>query len=97
MLRPRPLVTVVAALALLVCVLLFAPTGSTQGGKQTLSPTPPVTLAPPSTVSTTTTRPALPKTGIDVSHVALVGLGFLACGAALRRPRRRPAPPRRGW
>ncbi|HWF50245.1 MAG TPA: LPXTG cell wall anchor domain-containing protein [Solirubrobacteraceae bacterium] len=89
--------TVVAALALLVCALLFAPTGSTQGGNQTLSPTPPVTLAPPSTASTPPARPALPKTGIDVSHVALVGLGFLACGAALRRPRRRPPPHRRSW
>ncbi len=94
MVRPRPLTTVIAAFALLAGVLLFAPIGSTQTGVPTLSPTPPVTLAPPSTSPTTTTtpsRPRLPKTGMEVSLLALTGLGLLASGAALRRVRARPA------
>jgi LPXTG-motif cell wall-anchored protein len=98
MLRPRPLATVIAAFALLVGVLLFAPIGSTQSGIPTLSPTPPVTLAPPSpapTTTTTPTRPRLPKTGLDVSLLALTGLGLLCAGAALRRTQRRPAARRR--
>jgi len=99
MLRPRPLATVIASLALLAGVLLFAPIGSTQSGVPTLSPTPPVTLAPPSPAPTTTTTPAaprLPKTGLEVSFVALTGLGLLLAGAALRRTGRAPVP-RRRW
>jgi LPXTG-motif cell wall-anchored protein len=88
MLRPRPLATVIAALALLGAVLVFAPIGSSQSGLPKLSPTPPVTLAPPSIAPTTTAipaRPRLPKTGLEVSLVALTGLALLGAGAALRR------------
>jgi LPXTG-motif cell wall-anchored protein len=93
MLRLRPLATAVAAVALLTGALLFASIGSTQSGIPTLSPTPPVTLAPvPTTpVSTTTTPPPaptrLPKTGLDTGLVALVGLVLLVAGTALRRVR----------
>jgi hypothetical protein len=98
MFRPRPLATVIAAFALLAAVLVFAPIGSTLGGLPTLSPTPPVTLAPPSAPTPTPApaRPQLPKTGLEVWLVALTGLGLLACGAALRRTGRAPAP-RRRW
>jgi hypothetical protein len=95
MLRPRPLATVIAAFALLVGVLLFAPIGSTQSGIPTLSPTPPVTLAPPPTTTTTPARPRLPKTGLDVSLLALTGLGLFCAGAALRRTQCGPAARRR--
>lgn len=102
MFRLRPLAAVMAALALLTGTLLFAPFASTQSGQRTLSPTPPVKLAPPSPTPVTTTtgttptpRPKLPKTGLDAVPVALVGLALMAAGAALRRPRR-PAP-RRRW
>jgi LPXTG-motif cell wall-anchored protein len=101
MLRPRPLATVIAALAVLACALLFAPFASTRSGPQTLSPTPPVTLAPPSSTSTSTTttstaQPKLPKTGLEIWLVALVGLGLLATGAALRQARGGPASRRPG-
>jgi LPXTG-motif cell wall-anchored protein len=38
-------------------------------------------------VATTTTpsRPQLPKTGLETELVALIGLGLLAAGTALRR------------
>jgi LPXTG-motif cell wall-anchored protein len=80
-------------MALLTGALLFASIGSTQSGISTLSPTPPVRLAPvPTTpVSPTTTPTApptrLPKTGLDAGLVALVGLVLLVAGTALRRVR----------
>ena len=111
MVRLRPLAAAVAAFALLAGALVFAPIGSTQRGIPTLSPTPPVPLPPatkpkptptPPTTPTTTpaptptpARPVLPKTGVDVALMALVGLTLLASGATLRRtvavtsPRRR--------
>ena len=89
MLRPRPLATVIAAFALLGFALFSAPIGATQSAAPTLSPTPPVRLAPPSTPAPTTTTPAqperLPKTGLDLWLVGLAGLGLLGTGAALRR------------
>jgi hypothetical protein len=106
MLRPRPLASVIAALALVACVLLFAPIGATQSASPTLSPTPPVTLTPvPTTpVSTTTTGTTttsgppdqLPRTGLDAWLVVLIGLGLLATGAALRRELAGLAPRRSG-
>jgi LPXTG-motif cell wall-anchored protein len=98
MLRPRPLATVIASLALLAGVLVFAPIGSPQSGIPTLSPTPPVPLPPPPTAPTTTTapaRPQLPKTGLEVSLVALTGIGLLGAGTVLRRTRVARPPPRR--
>ena len=87
-----------AALALLVAVLLFAPIGATQGGQPSLSPTPPVTLLAPSTTPTTTTTNArqLPKTGLDAWLVALAGVGLVAAGEALRRAIPRPRARRSG-
>lgn len=79
---------VLAALALLAGALFYAPAGSTLSGESTLSPTPPVTLAPapttPITTTTTTTPPPLPKTGIDTALLALMGLGLVTAGTALR-------------
>ncbi|HWF34486.1 MAG TPA: LPXTG cell wall anchor domain-containing protein [Solirubrobacteraceae bacterium] len=98
MLRPRPLATVLAALALVAGALLFAPFASTRSGAQRLTPMPPVTLSPPAAtpVSTpvATAPPRLPKTGLNAALVALVGLGLLTSGVVLR-PRRRRAPSRR--
>lgn len=100
--RPKPLATVIAALALLGCALYLAPTAVTQNGTPTLSPTPPVRLLPPSTNSTTTpptpaTQPErLPKTGLDTWLIALVGVGMVLAGEALRRAIPRRAPRRSG-
>ena len=104
MLRPRPLVTVTAALALLAGALFFAPLASPQSGQQTLSPTPPVALAPPASATTPTTttgtpapaQPKLPRTGLEVWLVALTGLGLLATGTALRGAHGGPASRRSG-
>jgi hypothetical protein len=100
MLRPKPLATVIAALALLAGALFFTPIAATQSGQPTLSPTPPVKLLPPSTTTTGTTTTGttttgtttsgpppvqLPKTGLDAWLVALVGVGFVLAGEALRR------------
>jgi len=78
MLRPRPLATVIAALALLAGALFFAPIAATQNGASRLSPTPPVRLAPPPHAPAST--PATPKQWL----VCLAGIGLLAVGTALR-------------
>jgi hypothetical protein len=103
MLRPKPLATVIAALALLAYALFVAPIAATQSGQPTLSPTAPVKLLPPSSTSrttTTTTNPTqpakLPKTGLDTALVALTGLGLVLAGEALRRALAGPASQRRG-
>jgi LPXTG-motif cell wall-anchored protein len=78
-----------AALVLLAGALLFAPIASTQSGFPTLSPTPPVTLAPapitPVVTTTTRARPVLPKTGFEAGFAVLLGLGLVAAGTAVRR------------
>ena len=86
MLRPRPLATVIAALALLAGALFFAPIAATQNGASRLSPTPPVRLAPPphAPASTPATPKQLPPTGLDTWLVCLAGIGLLAAGTALR-------------
>jgi hypothetical protein len=85
---------VIAALALLAGTLVFTSIGSTQSALPTLSPTPPVKLASPSTApvsrTSTSARPQLPKTGLDAGLLALVGLAFMATGKVVR-----PPPPRR--
>lgn len=90
---------VLAALALLAGALVYAPLGSTQGGEPTLSATPPVKLAAPTTTASTTTtasvRPRLPKTGLQTSTLALLGLGLLGAGSLLRRCQRVPQTRRR--
>jgi LPXTG-motif cell wall-anchored protein len=95
MLRPRPLVPIIAAFALLAGALVFAPVAATQSGESTLSPTPPVKLAPASsaTPTTTTSTPPeqLPKTGLDVVLITAAGLVLLGSGVALRRGLTGPA------
>ena len=86
---------VIATLALLAGALFYPPLASTHSGEPTLSSTPPVALAPTSTTptsttTTTTAQPRLPKTGFETSILALLGVGLLAAGTALRRAR--PAP-----
>jgi len=87
MVRPRPLAIVLVALALLAGALFYAPAGSTRTGEPMLSPTPPVTLAPAPTTPTPTStvaRPRLPKTGFETGLLALIGLGLVVAGTALR-------------
>jgi LPXTG-motif cell wall-anchored protein len=91
MLRTRPLATVLVALALLAGALYYAPIGSSQSGVPKLSPTPPVTLAPPPPAPRPVTRPAtpmLPKTGYEAWLVALIGVAMVVAGTALRTRRR---------
>ena len=85
----------IAALSFLACALILAPIGATQSSQSTLSRTPPVPLAPASTTTTTSAQPGkLPRTGIDLSLVAVLGGGLLGLGAGLRRTVPRRASPR---
>jgi LPXTG-motif cell wall-anchored protein len=74
---------VIATLALVAGALLLAPIGATQGTVPTLSPTPPVALAPPPTTTTAVTQ-HLPKTGFEAWLLALMGLALVVAGSALR-------------